>query len=67
MMDRIIELARDLLVPVGLRDPALPLNGGDRRRLERFSAIYQRICENLSRRSSMRRSSFSIVRGADPS
>lgn len=37
------------------------------RRLEKFSAIYQRICENLSRRSSTRRSSFSMVRGADPS
>lgn len=37
------------------------------RRLEKFSAIYQRICENLSRRSSTRRSSFSIVKGADPS
>lgn len=37
------------------------------RRLETFSAIYQRICENLSRRSSTSRSSFSIVRGADPS
>ena len=37
------------------------------RRLEKFSAIYQRICENLSRRSSTSRSSFSIVSGADPS
>ena len=37
------------------------------RRLEKFSAIYQRICENLSRRSSTRRSSRSIVSGADPS
>ncbi|MFW6289106.1 MAG: DnaJ domain-containing protein [Spirochaetota bacterium] len=37
------------------------------RRLEKFSLVYQRICENLSRRSSTRRSSFSIVRGADPS
>jgi curved DNA-binding protein CbpA len=36
-------------------------------RLEKFSAIYQRICENLSRRSSSNRSSFSIVSGADPS
>lgn len=37
------------------------------RRLEKFSAVYQRICENLSRRSSTSRSSFSIVKGADPS
>ena len=37
------------------------------RRLEKFSAIYQRICENLSRRSSTSRSSFSMVSGADPS
>ena len=37
------------------------------RRLEKFSAIYQRICENLSRRSSTRRSSFSMVSGAEPS
>jgi curved DNA-binding protein CbpA len=37
------------------------------RRLEKFSAIYSRICENLSRRSSTRRSSFSTVNGADPS
>lgn len=37
------------------------------RRLEKFSQIYQRICENLSRRSSTRRSSFSMVKGADPS
>jgi len=37
------------------------------RRLEKFNAIYQRICENLSRRSSTSRSSFSIVSGADPS
>mgnify|MGYP001040421335 CR=1 FL=1 len=37
------------------------------RRLEKFSTIYQRICENLSRRSSTSRSSFSIVSGADPS
>lgn len=37
------------------------------RRLEKFSAIYQRICENLSRRSSSSRSSFSMVNGADPS
>lgn len=37
------------------------------RRLENFSAIYQRICENLSRRSSTSRSSFSMVSGADPS
>lgn len=37
------------------------------RRLEKFSAIYQRICENLSRRSSSSRSSFSMVSGADPS
>lgn len=37
------------------------------RRLEKFSSIYQRICENLSRRSSTSRSSFSIVSGADPS
>ena len=37
------------------------------RRLEKFSAIYQRICENLSRRSSTSRSSFSTVSGADPS
>jgi TolA-binding protein len=36
-------------------------------RLERYNAIYQRICENLSRRSSTRRSSFSMVAGADPS
>ena len=37
------------------------------RRLEKFSAIYQRICENLSRRSSTSRSSRSIESGADPS
>jgi curved DNA-binding protein CbpA len=37
------------------------------RRIEKFTAIYQRICENLSRRSSTSRSSFSIVKGADPS
>lgn len=37
------------------------------RRLEKFSSIYQRICENLSRRSSSKRSSFSIVSGAEPS
>jgi curved DNA-binding protein CbpA len=37
------------------------------RRLEKFSAIYQRICENLSRRSSTSRSSLSIESGADPS
>ena len=37
------------------------------RRLEKFSAIYTRICENLSRRSSTSRSSFSIESGADPS
>lgn len=37
------------------------------RRLEKFSAVYQRICENLARRSSTRRSSFSMVKGADPS
>lgn len=37
------------------------------RRLEKFNAIYQRICENLSRRSSTSRSSFSMVSGADPS
>jgi len=37
------------------------------KRLETFSLVYQRICENLSRRSSTRRSSFSIVSGADPS
>lgn len=37
------------------------------RRLEKFSTIYQRICENLSRRSSTSRSSFSMARGADPS
>ena len=37
------------------------------RRIEKFSVIYQRICENLSRRSSTRRSSFSMVKGADPS
>ena len=37
------------------------------RRLAKFSSVYQRICENLSRRSSTRRSSFSIVSGADPS
>lgn len=37
------------------------------RRLEKFSAIYQRICENLSRRSSTSRSSFSMVSGAEPS
>ena len=36
-------------------------------RLERYNAIYQRICENLSRRSSIRRSSFSMVSGAQPS
>jgi hypothetical protein len=36
-------------------------------RLERFNSIYQRICENLARQSSSRRSSFSIVSGADPS
>jgi curved DNA-binding protein CbpA len=36
-------------------------------RLERYNAIYQRICENLARRSSSKRSSFSIVNGADPS
>jgi hypothetical protein len=37
------------------------------RKLEKFSTIYQRICENLSRRSSTSRSSFSMVNGADPS
>jgi hypothetical protein len=36
-------------------------------RLERYNTIYQRICENLARRSSTKRSSFSIVNGADPS
>ncbi len=36
------------------------------RRLEKFNSIYQRICENLSRRSSRSRSSFSGVSGAEP-
>ncbi len=36
-------------------------------RLERYNTIYQRICENLARRSSTKRSSFSMVSGADPS
>jgi curved DNA-binding protein CbpA len=55
---------------VAERYPASPWAADARwklRRLDRFSAVYQRICENLSRRSSMRRSSFSIVRGAEPS
>lgn len=37
------------------------------RRLEKFSAIYQRICENLSRRSSSGRPGSSVVSGVDPS
>jgi len=52
------------------RYPASPWAADARwklRRLEKFSSVYQRICENLSRRSSTRRSSFSIVSGADPS
>ncbi|MFP4114481.1 MAG: DnaJ domain-containing protein [Spirochaetota bacterium] len=55
---------------VAERYPASPWAADARwklRRLEKFSAIYQRICENLSRRSSTRRSSLSTVNGAEPS
>lgn len=76
------ERAYSYFLVVVERYPSSPWSADARwklRRLEKFSAIYQRICENLSRRSSGQaperelrrsstsRSSFSIVRGADPS